>query len=404
MKNSEYDLNKILPAYIQRKSESKDEGRIYDELRLSPTPTIISGGQSGIDSVALMAASFLGLPAFAITPKGGRREGSPIEDFQKNTGTILRKIELSSDSYRFRTYANVYFADVTVIYDFVGKSEGTLATIDACNALHRPYLLLTDTGNAEKEALYSFLVNHSPDVINFAGNSLSKINEQIQDATYSNIVAALKKYCFCKKACKSDEIHNCANAHIKPTVAIPNFSVSKNIFRDFLRSQYDIDFNFSSKLVYDFNDIRLILARAREIINLVKCGVNIGFVGEDLCLEYNYGEKILLDTGLIPNNTVLVSKPKANLANAKICSQYPNLAKELLNRRDITHISGSAEAYITLDIYNACVDSYQTGKTVSQNGLMVNSVLKTTSLVMIGNEEILHTDFYRRFVKYLSDL
>lgn len=177
MKKFQCDLNKILPSYIQRKSERKDEGRLYDELRLSPTPTIISGGQSGIDSAALKAASFLGLPAFAIMPKGGRREGCSIEDFQKKTGAIFRKIVLASDSYRFRTYANVYFSDITVIYDFVGKSEGTIATIDACVALHRPYLLLTDTKKAEKEALYNFLINQSPSVVNFAGNSLSKMKK-----------------------------------------------------------------------------------------------------------------------------------------------------------------------------------------------------------------------------------
>lgn len=97
--------------------------------------------------------------------------------FPKKTGAIFRKIVLASDSYRFRTYANVYFSDITVIYDFVGKSEGTIATIDACVALHRPYLLLTDTKKAEKEALYNFLINQSPSVVNFAGNSLSKMKK-----------------------------------------------------------------------------------------------------------------------------------------------------------------------------------------------------------------------------------
>lgn len=215
-----------------------------------------------------------------------------------------------------------------------------------------------------------------------------KINEQLQEATYLNIVAALKKYCFYKKdSYENCEIDNNANIQIKPTIAIPNFSVSKNIFKNFLYSQYNIEFDFSSKLVYDFKDVRLVVARAREIINLVKCGVDIGFVGEDLCFEFNYDGRILLDTGLIPNNTVLVSKEEKTLTEAKICSQYPNLARDVLGRDDITHISGSAETYLVLNIYDACVDSYQTGKTVSQNGLMVNSILKTTSLVMIGDKK-----------------
>ena len=120
MKN--YDLNKILPQ-INRKSERHDEGRYYDLLRLSPFPVVISGGQSGVDSMSLKAASFLGLPAFAFMPKGGKREGCRIEDFQKSEDVILRKIEFASESYRFRTYANVWLADVTIIYELVVELE-----------------------------------------------------------------------------------------------------------------------------------------------------------------------------------------------------------------------------------------------------------------------------------------
>ena len=66
MKNS--DLNKIFPD-INRKSKRTDEADFYDELRFSPAVTVISGGQTGVDSVGLEVASFLGLPAFAILPE-----------------------------------------------------------------------------------------------------------------------------------------------------------------------------------------------------------------------------------------------------------------------------------------------------------------------------------------------
>ncbi len=403
MKNFECDLNKILPPYIHRKSESVQEGAYYHELRLSPAPAVISGGQSGIDSAALMAASFLGLPAFAIMPKNGRREGCTIEEFQKSTGTVLRKIELATTSYRFRTYANVYFSDVTVIYDFVGKSEGTLATEDACKFFQRPYLLLQETGNRAAETLFAFLKKHRPQVINFAGNSLSKIDGDIQNAAYQNMVAALKKYCFYLK--NGDK--ECAKGidgkeDAKITFAIPNFTVSKNLFGDFLRKEYQIDLRFSAKLVYDFPSVRVVFARPREIVNLVKNGVDVGFVGEDLCRENNYGGEVLLDTGLIPNQTVLVSKQKEMEKDAKICSQYPALAKHLLQKEGVHPITGSAEAYLALGIFDGCVDTYQTGKTVFQNGLTVNRVLQTSSLVMIGDSRVKNTEFYRRVLAYLQ--
>ena len=398
------DLNKIMPSYIQRKSNRIDEGKIYNELRLSPSPTIISGGQSGIDSVALRASSFLGLPAFAIMPKNGRRENSSIEDFQNKNNVVLRKIELGSESYRFRTYANVYFSDVTVIFDFVNKSEGTIATISACNDFSRPYLLLQDNGKKSREVLYEFLKKYNPRVINFAGNSFSKINEDIEEKTYNDIVVVLRKYCFLLKNNNINYMQEFNNIDRKLTIAIPKFSISENIFKDFLRKQYNIDINYSSKLVYDFNNIRIVVARAREILNLVNKGVDVGFVGEDLCLEKNCQDKILLDTGLIPNNTVLVAKSKIDYKNAKICSQYKEFAKNLLNREDVDEITGSAEAYLVLGFYDACVDTYQTGKTVYQNDLSFVEVLKTTSLVMVGDKKIYKTEFFKKFINYLTEL
>lgn len=93
----------------------------------------------------------MGLPVFAIVPENGRREGCSIETFAKGENIYFRKIELSSNSYRFRTYANVYYSDVTLIYDFVKGSEGTKATINACMELSRPYLLLDDTSEKSFE-------------------------------------------------------------------------------------------------------------------------------------------------------------------------------------------------------------------------------------------------------------
>ena len=76
-------------------------------------------------------------------PTNGRREGEPIEDYARRNNMNLRKIELSSDSYKYRTYANVYFADVTLIFDFVGGSEGTDCTIQASEFFRKT--VLTDS-------------------------------------------------------------------------------------------------------------------------------------------------------------------------------------------------------------------------------------------------------------------
>ena len=236
---------------------------------------------------------------------------------------------------------------------------------------------------------------------------MSKINDRIQNMAYEDMVAALKKYCFVRKAGNPGPACSESRQDRKPTVVIPKFSVSQRIFADFLHRIYGIDLHYSAELVYDLPPLRLVTCRAREVINFVEQGADVGLVGEDLCLEYGYRGGILLDTGLIPNNTVLVTRkdaPELPTESLRICSQYPALAKKLLGCGNVDEISGSAEAYLTLGIYDASVDTCQTGKTAAQNGLAVQKVLKTTSLVMIGSEKIKETPFYASFINYLTEL
>lgn len=392
-----YDLNKIIPQ-IDRCSSANDEGKYYDLLRLSPSVTVISGGQSGIDSVGLKAAGFLGLPAFAIMPIGGRREGEQIEAYAQREHINFRKIELETSSYRFRTYANAYYGDVTLIFDFVDGSDGTKCTVKACEYFSRPYLLITDINNAEN-TIAEFLLRNSPSVINIAGNSLSKINKDIENSVGELLIKSLRKYCFLRIP-QSYITANGDKDTENISIAIPNFEVSKNIFKDFFRRAYNIDLQFGKRLVLRHGQYTLILARPREIIRLMDNGVDIGFVGQDLCYENSYQENILLQTGLIPNATVLVARQSSLSQTDSICSQYPVYAERLLHRK-VAHISGSAEAYLSMGFFDACVDSYQTGDTVAQNNLFVLKKFSESAIVMLGNQRIKNTAFYNDFVAYL---
>ncbi len=395
-----YDLNLLLPP-IDRQSARHDEGRYYEELRLSPSPTVISGGQSGVDSAGLRAASFLGLPAFAILPLGGRREDISFSEYAKKEKIICRTLELASESYRFRTYANVFFADLTVIYDFVGISEGTRATVDAAERLGRPYLLLTEATDASFEQALRFLAAHPHSVINIAGNSASKLQEAQQEQIYTHLVRVLRAAVFADKrgACVAKK-SICEKK--RPTVALPKFSVCRRIFCDFMKQAYGFSLPDTKALVIETPPARLVFARPREILRLLDGGADIGFVGRDLCEEYDTTHEILFDTGLIPNATVLVTPSKNGKPPARLCSQYPRFAEKLLGRGDITPISGSAEAFLSLGCFDGCIDSYQTGDTVAQNGLAVRKKLAETSLVAVGNREALSSDFITRFLCYLQ--
>lgn len=396
MKN--LDLNKIFPD-INRKSKRTDEGKFYDELRFSPAVTVISGGQTGVDSVGLEVASFLGLPAFAILPENGRREDGSFEEYLKARNLNVRTIELSSESYRFRTYANAFYSDFTIIYDFV-DSEGTKATVDACRYFGRPYKVIQTLGQESFQETLEMLASFRPQVINIAGNSLSKIDEDIVSRVKNHLTSILKTYCFLRKNPNGNRIEKADETPSKPTIAIPNFSVSKTLFADFLEKEYGIKIQFTKKLVYDLEPFQLVVARPREIIRLVRNGVTAGFVGEDLCVEYGY-KSVLLDTGLIPNAMVLCAKRDWNLERP-ICSQYPICARQSFPDREVVSITGSAESYLTLDIYGAAVDSYQTGVTLQQNGLEVKRKISESSLVLIGDTRVKYMPFYAHLVHYLT--
>ena len=462
MKRSD-DLNKIFPD-IGRSSARRDEGKYYRQLRLSPKITIISGGQSGVDSVGLQVGSFLGLPTYAIMPENCRREGESIDAFVRREGLNVRVIALASESYRFRTYANAYFSDMTIVYDFVG-SEGTRATVDACACFHRPCAVLSKFGKEMRRALLDRLLAERPKIINIAGNSADKIGQAILSRVYEELSLVLRAYCFLSQgkgrtlsqkfaqkrtkavasgaqgqggtraaliAEERDERrehfcgeregnpcpeYRCAEKELafvrrgflrgkgqKPILVIPNFSAAKQLFRDFIQREYKEDINFGKRLVYPLKKFILVTVRPREVLRMVAKGADLGFVGEDLYFETDCTLPRLLDTGLIPNATVLVSQSGAGkyAEEKSVCSQYPHFAKALLERKgDIAEISGSAEAYLSLGLYDFCVDTLQTGYTAEQNGVTVRKKLAETSLIAVGKEDMLGSELLQKFIRYL---
>lgn len=403
------NLNTILPD-IQRCSDKKDEGAYYKELRLSPRITIISGGQSGVDSIGLEVASCLGLPTFAIMPQNCRREGESFESFVQRKKLQLRIITLGSYSYRFRTYANVYFSDFTIIYDFV-NSEGTRATIDACIYFGRPYVLISEINQEKREKTVKKLLDSMPRVINIAGNSADKLCENEMDLIRSDLHKILKTYCFL--SCANLKLINYKRANEsfyrnkKIKVVIPNFAIAKEIFKDFIKREYGYNITYDKRLVYELPSFTLITVRPREIIRIVEKGADIGFVGKDLYYESMTKMPCLFETGLIPNAMVLVSKSEEKVFDKSktVCSQYPVFAKKLLRcDKDIDQIAGSAEAFLNIKLYDYCVDTYQTGNTVKQNDLKIVKRLAETSLVSVGKKEIMNEEFVYKFLNYLTDL
>lgn len=139
-------------------------------MKLHQLERIISGGQTGIDQMALEVARSLGIPTGGIAPKGYLTEDGPNEQLQDYGLT-----EHSSTRYAARTRANVKQSDGTVLF---GKmTGGTKLTLITCIKELKPYLI-----NPMAEELRAWLVDNQIKVLNVAGNRGSSLTaEQLEE-------------------------------------------------------------------------------------------------------------------------------------------------------------------------------------------------------------------------------
>jgi len=174
---------------------------------------IISGGQTGADFGALLAAKELRLETGGIAPKGYRNELLDIgrqKEGMEHVG-FLKQFGLEEDrtrDYRSRTKRNIDNADVVIIfYDPNNLTPGTKQTIRlAQDGLfgeplqnppekpYRPYLLVDINQDIETNAqkIKEFIVEHDPEVINVAGPRESKV-PGITQKTKEILVKAIKE-------------------------------------------------------------------------------------------------------------------------------------------------------------------------------------------------------------------
>jgi hypothetical protein len=85
---------------------------------------IISGGQTGADKGALMAAKFMGIPTGGWMPKGFWTERGARPEYAKEYGMT----ECGASGYKLRTSLNVRFSDGTLIFAGKLNSAGTRMT------------------------------------------------------------------------------------------------------------------------------------------------------------------------------------------------------------------------------------------------------------------------------------
>ena len=148
---------------------------------------IISGGQTGVDTIGLQVAKKLGIETGGTAPKGFLREkGIDTEDISSYGLTEISDTEQAdytkrkgkSDPYTGRTELNVRNSDGTVYFSTNADSAGRIATERSAREWNKPFLL-----NPTAEQLREWINIHNIKTLNVAGNRGSKLptNNRIAD-------------------------------------------------------------------------------------------------------------------------------------------------------------------------------------------------------------------------------
>lgn len=178
-------------TFIQALKEmSKDFGKSIKELgspktasktkSTSPVTKIISGGQTGVDTIGLQVAKELGIETGGTAPKGFLRErGVDSEDISSyglkeitdEEQADYTKRKGKRDPYTGRTELNVRNSDGTVYFYTSSDSAGYIATKRSADEWGKPFL-----ANPTAEELADWIAKNNIKVLNVAGNRGSKLN------------------------------------------------------------------------------------------------------------------------------------------------------------------------------------------------------------------------------------
>ena len=140
-------------------------------LRRGPGISLLTGGQTGVDTAAALAALGADLPVHLVFPRGLRQEDGPITPARRRAlrGAVLH--ELPSDDFRDRTRTCVSLSDAVILIDPAGGA-GCRETERAARDLGRPLLALVGPGAgapAGPDEVAGWIERTQPRVLMLAG-------------------------------------------------------------------------------------------------------------------------------------------------------------------------------------------------------------------------------------------
>lgn len=129
---------------------------------------MLTGGQTGVDTEAAMAALRAGLSVQLVFPRGLRQEDGALTTARRRQFAGAAVHELGSASFRYRTWTCAYLADAVLLIDPAGGS-GCRETARAARKLGRPLLRPTGLDQPTAAAVESWLERAEARVLMVAG-------------------------------------------------------------------------------------------------------------------------------------------------------------------------------------------------------------------------------------------
>jgi hypothetical protein len=156
---------------------------------------VLTGGQTGVDTYAALAALRAGLPVHLVFPKGYRQEDGRLTTARRGEFAGATLHELIAASFRHRTWTCAYLADAIVLLDPAGGA-GCRETVRAARELERP-LLCPEPGQSLLDQAADWLAETGARVLMIAGcrRSLlvSKGKERDVQADLTAVMAAARR-------------------------------------------------------------------------------------------------------------------------------------------------------------------------------------------------------------------
>lgn len=178
-------------------------------------------------------------------------------------------------------------------------------------------------------------------------------------------------------------------------IALPKGRVADDTLRIF-SSIFGEDFVFDDrKLILNKGNFSFLLVRNQDVPTYVYYqAADLGVVGLDVLEETKIDVLRLLDmqigkckivVGSENNKPIDYTKPYI-----KIATKMPNITQEYFSRRaigvDVIKLYGSIELAPLVGLADGIVDIVETGTTMQQNNLKIDSVIMESSVFLIANK------------------